>query len=244
MRKSLVLFFILAALCACQDAPHEPARVRIARENIPAIVTVNILQENGSTHTATGFVLTPDGLIATNRHVTDNALYLNITFNDGTVSGEAKPVAQAQDVDLALLKIEAAYLPTVRVGDSSQVVPGQAITVIGNPRRLQNTVTDGIISQIRQKPNGVLWHQISAPISPSSSGSPVFNENGEVISVAFGSYNEAGNQNLNFAVPADYLLNLVRTSGYSLPDNTHRTNPFVRHIQKSWATLKRLLRRF
>ncbi len=238
MRKFAILFFTLLFLYACGKNANEPARVRIARDNAPAVVVVNILKENGSTHTATGFVLTPDGLIATNRHVTEDALFINVTFNDGTVSGEAKPVAQAKDVDLALLKIKASRLPTVQLGDSSRVAPGQAITVIGNPRRLQNTVSDGIISQIRQRPNGIIWHQISAPLSPSSSGSPVFNENGHVISIAFGSYNEKGNQNLNFAVPSNYLTGLVYTSGYQLP-TPRRANPFVRHIRRAWAILTR-----
>ena len=242
MRRCTVLLGILFTLCACGKPPHEPARVRIARENAPAVVVVNILKKNGSTHTATGFVLTQDGLIATNRHVTEGAFFINVTFNDGTVSGEAKPVAKAKDVDLALLKIKASRLPTVRLGNSSRVAPGQAITVIGNPRRLQNTVSDGIISQIRQRPNGTIWHQISAPLSPSSSGSPVFNGHGHVIAVAFGSYNESGNQNLNFAVPSNYLANLVYASGYQLPATPPQTNPLIRHIRRSWAILTRPFR--
>ncbi len=237
--RPFIMILVSAVLFGACNTKTEHPRVRIARENAPAVVAINILQENGSTHTATGFVLTPDGLIATNRHIMDKALYLNITFSDGTVSAEAKPVALSNTVDLALLQIPAHYLPTVTVADSSEVQPGQPITVIGNPRRLQNTVSDGVISQVRQKPDGTLWHQISAPLSPSSSGSPVFNGKGEVISVAFASYNGAGNQNLNFAIPSHYLLELVRASGYQLPVRTPPTNAFVRHVQKAWAIVKR-----
>lgn len=240
MRRLLTGLLGILPLCACEPSAPGPDRVRIARENAPAVVTVNILKKDGSAHTATGFVLTPDGLIATNRHVTDGALYVNLTFNDGTVSGEAKPVAASGKVDLALLQIQARYLPTVKLGDSSGVQPGQAITVIGNPRRLQNTVSDGVLSQVRQRPDGILWHQISAPLSPSSSGSPVFNEKGEVISVAFGSYNESGNQNLNFAVPANYLLELVQQSGYQLPAQPLACrHAWSCHLQKAWAIFKR-----
>lgn len=190
---------LLACLLICFTAPGLAAKthVQIAEENAKNVVAVNVAKNDGTTFTGTGFVVHPDGLIATSRHVADNALYMNVTFNTGAVSGEAKLVAQATDVDLALLKIQAANLPTAVIGNSDTVLPGQIITVIGNPRRLQNTVSSGLISQVRQKANGVLWHQISAPISPSSSGSPVFNENGEVISVAFGSYKGEGNQNLN-----------------------------------------------
>lgn len=240
---------LLACLLICFTAPGLAAKthVQIAEENAKNVVAVNVAKNDGTTFTGTGFVVHPDGLIATSRHVADNALYMNVTFNTGAVSGEAKLVAQATDVDLALLKIQAANLPTAVIGNSDTVLPGQIITVIGNPRRLQNTVSSGLISQVRQKANGVLWHQISAPISPSSSGSPVFNENGEVISVAFGSYKGEGNQNLNFAVPSNYLIQLMQSIGYTptytpLPSAQPEGNAFVRHIQKSWQILKRLLK--
>lgn len=248
MRK---LFPALIALLCCLSARAENDHVRIARDNAPAVVAVNTVRKDGSTFTGTGFVLTPDGLIATSRHVSDDTLYINITFNNGAVSSEAVTVLSAGDVDLSLLKIQALNLPTVRLADSDEVQTGQPITVIGNPRRLQNTVTSGLISQVRKKSNGVIWHQISAPISPSSSGSPVFNADGEVISVAFASYAGDGNQNLNFAVPSNYLAKLVRLAGYSLPQKDDEAptqqppqtdNAFTAHIKKAWAILKRLLR--
>lgn len=245
------LFPALIALLCCLSARAENDHVRIARDNAPAVVAVNTVRKDGSTFTGTGFVLTPDGLIATSRHVSDDTLYINITFNNGAVSSEAVTVLSAGDVDLSLLKIQALNLPTVRLADSDEVQTGQPITVIGNPRRLQNTVTSGLISQVRKKSNGVIWHQISAPISPSSSGSPVFNADGEVISVAFASYAGDGNQNLNFAVPSNYLAKLVQRAGYSLPQKNdapqteqppQTDNAFTAHIKKAWAILKRLLR--
>lgn len=246
--KNFLLSLVL--LLTCTAAYAENDHIRIAQENAPAVVAVNVVKKNGATFTGTGFVLSQDGLIATNRHVADEALYINITFNNGTVSGEAVTVAQADKVDLALLKIQALNLPTVRLADSDGVLPGQPITVIGNPRRLQNTISSGLISQVRQKADGTIWHQISAPISPSSSGSPVFNADGEVISVAFASYKGEDNQNLNFAVPSNYLARLADDAGYTLTPATHaaepapqeqETNPIVSHLKKSWTILKRLL---
>ena len=238
------LFCLLPVCALCQTHDH----VRIAQENAPAVVAVNVVKQDGSTFTGTGFVLTPDGLLATSRHVSADALYINVTFNNGVVSGEAVPVAQAGNVDISLLKIQAENLPTVKLGNSDEVLPGQTITVIGNPRRLQNTVSSGLISQVRKKADGIIWHQISAPISPSSSGSPVFNDKGEVVSVAFSSYKGEGNQNLNFSVPSNYLAELVRAAGYTLPQRQEvaqqtapkKKNAFVTHIQKSWEILKRL----
>ena len=249
MRKFWATVFFIIATAGISAA--EPHHVRIAQENTPTVVAVNVAKTDGSTFTGTGFFLTPDGLIATNRHVCEKALYINITDYQGTVSGEAKVVAVAQNVDLALLKIEAENLPTVHLNVSAPVLPGQDITVIGNPRRLQNTVSAGLISQVRQKADGIIWYQISAPISPSSSGSPVFNTDGDVIAVAFSSLKGEYNQNLNFAVPADYLLQLVTATGHQLParrvspENTPvlSDNPFIRHVQKSWQALLRLVGR-
>ena len=238
MRNALLalLFLVIFGLPARAQNDH----VRIAEQNAPAIVAVNVIKADGSTFTGTGFVLTPDGLVATTRHVTKDALYINLTFNTGAVSGEAVPVAQAGNVDLALLQIHAKNLPHVTVVPSDDVLPGQTITVIGNPR------------QIRKKADGVLWHQISAPISPSSSGSPVFDHNGNVISVVFGSYKGEGNQNLNFSVPSNYLIQLVKAAGLTLPPSAEEEaaqatkpaqadNPIWAHLKKSWAILMRLI---
>lgn len=249
MRSFLIL---LAAFCWL-GAPlsawaHD--HVQIAQQNMPAVVAVNVLKKDGSTFTGTGFVLTQDGLIATSRHVLDDALYLNLTFSNGTVSGEAVPLAQDDVADVALLKIQAEFLPYTTLAADDNALPGQTITVIGNPRRLQNTVTSGIISQVRPQKDGTRWLQISAPISPSSSGSPVFNEKGEVIAMAFATLSGEDNQNLNFALPVAYIHALAAQAGISLPGQlptpvvTPAGNPFVRHIKKSWQISKRLLHRW
>ena len=241
----LLLFFMTAHCMVFAEHNH----VLIAEKNAPAVVAINVVKQDGSTFTGTGFVITPDGLIATNRHVTNQSLFINVTFNNGIVSGEAVPVAHLEEVDLALLKINAKNLTYVTLGDSDTVRPGQEITVIGNPRRLQNTISSGLISQVRKKANGIIWHQISAPISQSSSGSPVFNDAGEVISIAFASYEGEGSQNLNFSVPVNYLKLLVGQNGYTLPTQestdtqapaSQNENAFFKHIEKSWAILKRL----
>lgn len=234
---------LLAVAAEAQTHDH----IQIARKNMPAVVAVNVLKKDGGTFTGTGFVLTENGLVATNRHVLTDALYINLTFNNGTTSGEAIPLAQSDSADLALLQIQAQHLPHVTLGDSGSAQPGQTITVIGNPRRLQNTVTSGIISQIRLQKDGTIWHQISAPISPSSSGSPVFDAQGQVIAIAFASLNAPENQNLNFAIPVNTLKQLLQQQGIALPQagiSIPQTNPFIRHVQKSWRILKRLLHRW
>ena len=236
----ITIFSLCLPLCA-------KTHVDIAAESSSAIVAINVLKNDGTTFTGTGFVVTEDGVIATSRHVIEKAMYVNITFNTGAVSGQAEILAQAEEVDLALIKIGAKNLPVLTLGDSDYVLPGEEITVIGNPRRLQNTVSSGLISQVRKKSDGVLWHQISAPISPSSSGSPVFNNKGEVISVAFSSYKGEGNQNLNFAVPSNYLIRLLQAKHYTPTVAVDKTTEetlsywqrFKTHVAKAWEMVQR-----
>lgn len=241
--KSLYGILTFCLLCVSATAK---THVEIAEENSSSIVAINVLRNDGSTFTGTGFIVTENGVIATSRHVIEDAMYVNVTFNTGAISGQAVPIVQAKEVDLALIKIAAKNLPVVQLGDSDYVLPGEEITVIGNPRRLQNTVTSGLISQVRKKSDGIIWHQISAPISPSSSGSPVFNKEGNVISVAFSSYKGEGNQNLNFSVPSNYLIRLLRAQNYYpsvAGQNAKEASPdywqrFKDHVAKSWQILK------
>lgn len=253
MRKTLILtLLLLPCVCFAQKTPAQ-----ISDEFGDTIVSVNVAKKDGSTHSGTGFIVNKDGIIATAGHVVDGAIFVNVTFKNGAVSDEALIVSQTADkeIDLALLKIPNENLPAVVFRDSTYVRAGEPITVIGNPRRLQNTITNGLISQIRQVGEGIIWQQISAPISPSSSGSPVFNNDGYVIGVALSSLKGKDNQNLNFAIPGNYLLQLMAQNkiparmedikkAVEAKTQTHLpklTWPQLikRHIQKSWYILQK-----
>lgn len=217
MKKvSTFLLFIIFTLAAfAQEKTH----AQIAQLYGDAVVTVNVIKKDGSTYSGSGFIIHSDGLIATAAHVIENALAITFTFKNGVISKEATILAKTSDetIDLAVLQIPNKNLPSVILGNSDNIKAGDEITVIGNPRRLQNTITNGLISQIRKISKKVLWLQISAPISPSSSGSPVFNKQGEVIGIVMSSLKGEGNQNINFAVPSNYLLNLIDENNISFP---------------------------
>lgn len=243
-----LLFFTFLLFAAALNAQKTPAD--IAAQSGNAIVSVNVLNKDGSTHSGTGFITTPDGLVATAGHVVDDAAFINLTFKNGAVSEEAVLIEKSDNkqVDLALLKIPNRNLPTIIFKNADYVKAGDPITVIGNPRRLQNTVTNGLVSQIRRISKGVIWLQISAPISPSSSGSPIFDEDGRVIGIALSSLKGNDNQNINFAIPSNYLMQMIRKNGYLLPmpyekpvtTYTEDTvwERFKAHCAKSWRILK------
>lgn len=212
-----------------------------------SIVSVNVIKKDGSAYNGTGFIIDPSGLVATAGHVVKDATLVNFTFKNGAISKEATLLATSSDetIDLAILQIPNNNLPYAILGDSSQVIAGQKICVIGNPRRLQNTITNGLISQIRQISPEVIWFQISAPISPSSSGSPVFNKKGEVIAIALSTLKGEDIQNINFAIPSNYLFDLLNENKILLKSqNTIKepglslTEKITNYIKAAWEIVK------
>ncbi len=153
-----------------------------------------------------GFIVSADGQIITNAHVVEGASQVSITLRDGrqfegTVIG-ADPVT-----DVAAIQINAEEaLPTVSLGDSDQLQPGQWAIAIGNPLGLDNTVTAGIISAIERpssqvgvRDGRVRFIQTDAAINPGNSGGPLLNDQGEVIGI--NTAIRANAQGLGFAIP-------------------------------------------
>jgi len=109
------------------------------------------------------------------------------------------------DIDIALVKINAEGLSPAIVGSSINSAIGEEIVAIGDPMGLKSTISEGIISGIRNIGKSMSLIQISAPISPGSSGGPVINKYGEVIGIATLASSSKKYQNLNFAIPIDYI---------------------------------------
>ena len=155
--------------------------------------------------TGSGFILNANGTILTNAHVVEGADEVRVTFKDGReLRGEV--IGEDPLTDVAVIKVEASNLPTVSVGDSDALRPGQWAIAIGNPLGLDNTVTAGIISatgrsssQIQVPDQRVQFIQTDAAINPGNSGGPLLNENGEVIGVNTAIIGNA--QGLGFAIP-------------------------------------------
>ncbi len=151
-----------------------------------------------------GFILAEDGVIVTNAHVVAGADRVVVTLRDGR-EFEGEVVGADPVTDVAVIRIDATDLPTVKVGDDG-VRPGEWAIAIGNPLGLDNTVTAGIISatgrssaDIRIPDKQVNFIQTDAAINPGNSGGPLLNERGDVIGM-----NTAiigGAQGLGFAIP-------------------------------------------
>lgn len=164
--------------------------------------------------TGSGFIIDAEGLILTNAHVIEGADRVLVTLKDGReLTGEV--LGEDRLTDLAVIRVEASGLPTVTLGDSEQLRPGEWAIAIGNPLGLDNTVTAGIISatgrsstQIRVPDKRISFIQTDAAINPGNSGGPLLNEQGQVIGV-----NTAiigGAQGLGFAIPINAAQEIAR----------------------------------
>ena len=214
MRKPRNAFLWLTvlwlSLCRITTVTSAPTAEQIAEKALAATVYLEMTNRNGKTLGIGSGFFVGQNQIATNFHVIE-----------GSVEGTAKQVgkytkypiegifATDQKNDLAILKVTAFRGEPLPLGDSDRVKIGETVYVAGNPRGLEGTFSDGIISSIRGSyPRKLL--QMTAPISPGSSGGPVLNAKGEVIGVSFMIIE--GGQNLNFAIPSNYLKALLKQS--------------------------------
>jgi len=174
-----------------------------------AIVTIGGKTKNGEFGFGSGFLISPLGLIVTNYHVIENMDKLAVAVLESTTRlfDANLIIAEDPEKDLAVLKIGGQNFSYIVMGDSDLMKVGQKVFAIGNPEGYTNTISEGIISQMREFENGIELFQITAPISQGSSGGALFNGRGEVIGITNMIY--LSGQNINFAIPINYVKDLI-----------------------------------
>ena len=202
----LLLWYSASPLSAQEDLPQLIARIQ------PAVVTIIIFDGSGRViGNASGFFINPRGDLVSNYHVLSRAAKAEIK----TFEGRRYPInlVLAANPKLDLIKVSAALPagpPAYLSISPTRPRLGERVIVLSSPLGLDETVSDGMVSGIRRLPGLGELVQISAPISPGSSGGPVLNVKGEVLGVALGFLNRG--QNLNFAIPGNLILTLPEDS--------------------------------
>jgi S1-C subfamily serine protease len=219
--------------------PDEEINIRVYRSSSPAVVNItttavaydfflNPIPKEG---TGSGAVIDRAGYILTNFHVIDGAARLEVTLADGG-KWPARPIGADPSNDVAVIKIEAPpeKLTVIPLGDSSRLVVGQKVLVIGNPFGLARTLTVGIVSSLGRSiraENGRLIRgiiQTDAAINPGNSGGPLLNASGEVVGVSTAIFSPTGaSVGVGFAVP-------INTAKRILPELINRgyvARPFL-----------------
>lgn len=168
----------------------------------------------------TGFIVTDDGYIVTNSHVAGDADRMRVTLADGS-RFDATLVGSDPQTEIAVVKIDATGLPTVRLGDSNALRVGEWVIAIGNPFGLNQTVTSGIVSARGRGNVGIVDYadfiQTDAAINPGNSGGPLLNLNGEVVGMNTAIISPSGaSAGIGFAIPVNmvkYVVDELRSDG-------------------------------
>ncbi|MCM8579882.1 DegQ family serine endoprotease [Accumulibacter sp.] len=158
-----------------------------------------------------GFVISTDGYLLTNAHVVDSADEILVRLTDKR-EFKARVIGTDKRTDVALIKIEATGLPTVRLGDPGGLKVGEWVIAIGSPFGFENSVTAGIVSaKGRSLPqeNYVPFIQTDTAVNPGNSGGPLFNMKGEVVGINSQIYSRSGGfMGISFAIPIDVAMEI------------------------------------
>jgi len=208
----LALFF-LASPSFGQD--NLPAIIKRVQPSIVSILTIN--SEGKISGQGSGFFVNASGDVITSHHVLEGAAHASVINAEGKGFPIRRIVADDPDGDLIQVSVDLGDAK-VQPLELSSTLPetGERVIVIGTPLGLEKTVSDGIVSAVREVPGFGKIVQVTAPISPGSSGSPVVNMKGEVIGVA--TFFVIAGQNLNFAIPVGRIAKLIRGEGPSLAE--------------------------
>jgi serine protease Do len=161
-----------------------------------------------------GFIISKDGYVLTNAHVVAGDGEVTVRLADAKREFKAKVIGADERTDIALLKIDAKDLPTVKLGKSSSLQPGEWVAAIGSPFGFENTITAGIVSATgRSLPaeTYVPFIQTDVAVNPGNSGGPLINLAGEVVGVNSMIYSQTGGyMGVSFAIPIEVALDITK----------------------------------
>ncbi|MFP4474636.1 MAG: S1C family serine protease [Desulfatibacillaceae bacterium] len=209
MRPTLIPVLVLLAALLPRGT-YAQTLSGLVEEVKPSIATVVAYDEEGSVlRTGTGFFIDGAGGLVTNLHVVNNAHHCGARTLDGSERDVLGMDSADPAADLVLLRVDvrAGSFPALSLAAREPAV-GERVMVVGSQLGLEYTVSEGIVSGIRETRRKVTLYQITAAISPGSSGSPVLDGQGTVLGVANGQV--PGGQSINFATPASYVAGLEK----------------------------------
>ena len=204
--KKNILKLTLALFLMSTISSYSQNAVEIAKKTFPSTVSIVALDKfKQPISLGSGFVV-DKGKVITNVHVMKGAVYGEIIEDQTKKTHKIVGYLAIDKInDLILLSVPTLEVDKLALSEKTPEI-GEKIYAIGNPKGLSGTISEGIVSGIRKIENNDLI-QITAPISPGSSGGPIINNNGEVIAVSVASLTSG--QNLNFAIPAKYVNNIL-----------------------------------
>ena len=212
------LTFLISFIGIISSSSAQEGLPAIVKSVQPSVVVILTYDEAGKAiGQGSGFFIDKKVFIVTNRHVLSGAIRADVKIAENKLFPIKQVLAEDKEVDLILASVEipANFVQPLSISSTLPKV-GERVVVIGSPLGLEKTVSDGIVSAVRDIPEFGKIIQTTAPISAGSSGSPVVNMKGKLIGIATFQYIEG--QNLNFAVPAERIARLKHGKGQSLAE--------------------------
>ncbi len=207
---TLTVFVMSGSLVSGKTTKSSPALKsveQIAAEVKPSVVKILQAGRAGLDGLGTGFVVSKDGLIATNLHVIGEARRLEVEMSDGTRHEVIEISATDSHWDLALLRVASAELKPLILADSDEVKQGQSVVAMGNPEGLGFSIVDGVVSEFPDIVNEVPMIRLAMPIERGNSGGPLLDRQGRVLGLL--TMKSAVTANLGFAMPVNELKRLI-----------------------------------
>ncbi len=191
-----------------RKTPLDKSVEQLAESVRKSVVVIRVTGRDGRRlGLGTGFVVRPDGLIATNLHVIGEARPISVQLADGRRQEVVAVEASDRGLDLALIRIKATNLPALELGDSDRLKQGQPVVAIGNPQGLEYSVVAGVVSGKRQI-DGRSMIQLAIPVEPGNSGGPLVDMQGRVQGIL--TMKSLVTSNLGFAVAINNLKPLLK----------------------------------
>ncbi len=221
----------------------------IAQQCAPAVFYIESYGFNGAEYASgSGFFISADGIALTNHHVVANSSYLEIKAQDGTIYDDVEIIAADKENDLALLRVKGKDFTYLNMGNSDTLKQGKVVYAIGSPLGLENTMSQGIVSNANRELEDMTYVQISVPIDHGSSGGALIAQNGTVVGITSAGFEDTS-ADLNLAIPinkAKGLENKTLTSDVVYSDvyysTFHQVLDFgyfsgVKVMSSYWTTL-------
>jgi hypothetical protein len=207
LQDGVILVSLLAVLVSYSASQESVADV--VKRSGDAVVLIVISNSSGQETTlGSGFLVSADGEIVTNYHVIKEAHSAIVKLSNGAFFPVSGVLASEADKDLAVIKVNGKNLPFLSLGDIDKLQVGDHVVAIGSPLGLEGTVSDGIVSALRDVASKK-WIQTTTPVSHGNSGGPLLDMSDHVVGVITWGVNLELGQNLNFAVPGNKVTALL-----------------------------------
>jgi S1-C subfamily serine protease len=230
MRKHLlslsIILFVAGQFLNGFGQTSESSVTAVVQHSAEAVVLIVISDGSGKEVTlGSGFIISADGKIVTNFHVIKDAKSAIVKLSNGASFNVDGVLATDSEKDLAIIKVQGRNLAHFESIESETARIGDHVVAIGSPLGLEGSVSDGIISAVREE-NGKKWIQTTAPVSHGNSGGPLLDMKGNVVGVITWGVNTQYGQNLNFAAPGNEIKTLLASMNQPIrPLVSTSTNP-------------------